>query len=97
MKATEQLSAMEMMGVDPLKRVVTPRLWAGIISMPILAILFSLVGIWGGAFVAIDLVGIDDGAYWGNMQAAVRSEERRVGKSVDRGGGRSMKKKKNKS
>lgn len=71
MKATEQLSAMEMMGVDPLKRVVTPRLWAGIISMPILAILFSLVGIWGGAFVAIDLVGIDDGAYWGNMQAAV--------------------------
>lgn len=71
MKATEQLSAMEMMGVDPLKRVVTPRLWAGIISMPILAILFSLVGIWGGAFVAIDLVGIDDGAYWGNMQTAV--------------------------
>src|SRR5690554_8058483 len=71
MKATEQLSAMEMMGVDPLKRVVTPRLWAGIISMPILAILSSLVGIWGGAFVAIDLVGIVDGAYWGNMHAAV--------------------------
>src|SRR5690554_8154629 len=62
---------MEMMGVDPLKRVITPRLWAGIISMPILAILFSLVGIWGGAFVAIDLVGIDEGAYWGNMQGAV--------------------------
>lgn len=71
MKATEQLSAMEMMGVDPLKRVITPRLWAGIISMPILAILFSLVGIWGGAFVAIDLVGIDEGAYWGNMQGSV--------------------------
>ena len=71
MKVTEQLSAMEMMGVDPLKRVITPRLWAGIISMPILALLFSLVGIWGGAFVAIDLVGIDEGAYWGNMQAAV--------------------------
>lgn len=71
MKATEQLSAMEMMGVDPLKRVVTPRLWAGIISLPILALLFSLVGIWGGAYVAIDLVGIDPGAYWGNMQSAV--------------------------
>lgn len=71
MKATEQLSAMEMMGVDPLKRVITPRLWAGIIAMPVLALLFSVVGIWGGAFVAVELVGIDDGAYWGNMQAAV--------------------------
>jgi len=71
MKATEQLTAMEMMGVDPLKRVITPRLWAGLISMPILALLFSLVGIWGGAYVAIDLVGIDEGAYWGNMQASV--------------------------
>lgn len=71
MKTTEQLSAMEMMGVDPLKRVITPRLWAGIIAMPILAVLFSLVGIWGGAFVAIDLVGVDAGAYWGNMQVAV--------------------------
>lgn len=70
MKTTEQLSAMEMMGVDPLKRVITPRLWAGFISLPILALLFSVVGIWGGAFVAIDLVGIDAGAYWGNMQAA---------------------------
>lgn len=71
MKATEQLSAMEMMGVDPLKRVITPRLWAGIISMPILALLFSTVGIWGGAFVAIDMLGIDQGAYWGNMQSSV--------------------------
>ena len=71
MKATEQLSAMEMMGVDPLKRVITPRLWAGLISMPILALIFSTVGIWGGAFVAVEMLGIDDGAYWGNMQAAV--------------------------
>ncbi len=71
MKATEQLSAMEMMGVDPFKRVITPRLWAGIISMPILALLFSTVGLWGGAFVAIDMFGIDEGAYWGNMQASV--------------------------
>ncbi|WP_221797577.1 lipid asymmetry maintenance ABC transporter permease subunit MlaE [Oceanobacter mangrovi] len=71
MKATEQLSAMEMMGVDPLKRVITPRLWAGLISMPILALIFSTVGIWGGAYVAVDMLGIDDGAYWGNMQASV--------------------------
>ncbi len=71
MKATEQLSAMEMMGVDPLKRVITPRLWAGIVSMPLLALIFSTVGIWGGAFVAVDMLGIDDGAYWGNMQASV--------------------------
>lgn len=75
MKATEQLSAMEMMGVDPFKRVITPRLWAGIISMPILALLFSTVGIWGGAFVAVDMLGIDDGAYWGNMQASVEFYE----------------------
>lgn len=71
MKATEQLSAMEMMGVDPLKRVITPRLWAGIIAVPILALLFSTVGIWGGAYVAVDMLGVDSGAYWGNMQAAV--------------------------
>jgi phospholipid/cholesterol/gamma-HCH transport system permease protein len=71
MKATEQLSAMEMMGVDPLKRIITPRLWAGIISMPILAAMFSVVGIWGGAYVGVTLLGVDEGAYWGNMQAAV--------------------------
>ncbi len=71
MKATEQISAMEMMGVDPLKRIITPRLWAGFISMPILALLFSLVGIWGGAYVGINMLGVDEGAYWGNMQASV--------------------------
>lgn len=71
MKATEQLDAMDMMGVDPISKVVRPRLWAGIISMPILAALFSVVGIWGGAFVSVDLFFIDDGAFWGNMQASV--------------------------
>ena len=71
MKATEQLSAMEMMGVDPLKRVVTPRLWAGVISVPVLVLLFSTVGIWGGAFVAVDLLGLYDGAYWSNMANTV--------------------------
>ena len=62
MKATEQISAMEMMGVDPLKRIITPRLWAGFIAMPILALLFSLVGIWGGAYVGINMLGVDEGA-----------------------------------
>jgi phospholipid/cholesterol/gamma-HCH transport system permease protein len=71
MKATEQISAMEMMGVDPLKRIITPRLWAGFIAMPILALLFSLVGIWGGAYVGINMLGVDEGSYWGNMQASV--------------------------
>lgn len=75
MKATEQLSAMEMMGVDPLKRVITPRLWAGMVAMPVLALLFNTVGIWGGAFVAVDALGIDEGAYWGNMQASVEFYE----------------------
>lgn len=75
MKATEQLSAMEMMGVDPLKRVITPRLWAGVISVPILALLFSTVGIWGGAFVAVDMLGLYDGAYWSNMSNTVEFYE----------------------
>jgi phospholipid/cholesterol/gamma-HCH transport system permease protein len=71
MKATEQLSAMEMMGVDPMQRIIAPRLWAGFLVMPVLAAMFSLVGIWGGALVAIDLLGVYDGSYWGNMQASV--------------------------
>ncbi|MCP5326871.1 MAG: lipid asymmetry maintenance ABC transporter permease subunit MlaE [Oceanospirillaceae bacterium] len=71
MKATEQLSAMEMMGVDPMQRIIAPRLWAGFLVMPVLAAMFSLVGIWGGALVAIDMLGVYDGSYWGNMQASV--------------------------
>jgi len=71
MKATEQISAMEMMGIDPLKRIITPRLWGGFIAMPILGLIFSLVGIWGGAYVGINMLGVDEGAYWGNMQASV--------------------------
>ncbi len=71
MKATEQLSSLEMIGVDPLKYVIAPRLWAGFISMPILAAIFSVVGIWGGAMVAVDWLGVYDGSYWGNMQASV--------------------------
>jgi phospholipid/cholesterol/gamma-HCH transport system permease protein len=71
MKATEQLSAMEMMAVSPIARVVAPRFWAGVISMPILALLFSMVGILGGYLVAVPLIGVDDGAFWSQMKANV--------------------------
>jgi phospholipid/cholesterol/gamma-HCH transport system permease protein len=71
MKTTEQLSAMEMMAVDPLARVVAPRFWGGIISMPLLAALFSMLGVFGAYLVGVRLIGIDAGAFWGNMQAAV--------------------------
>lgn len=71
MKTTEQLSSMEMMGVDPLWRVISPRFWAGAISMPLLAIIFSAVAIWGGYFVGVSWLGIDDGSFWSNMQASV--------------------------
>lgn len=71
MKATEQLSSMEMMAVDPLKRVIAPRLWAGLISMPLLAMIFMAVGIWGGQLVGVDWKGIDHGSFWSAMQASV--------------------------
>lgn len=71
MKATEQLSSLEMMAVDPLRRVVAPRLWAGLISMPLLAIMFSAVGILGGHLVGVDWLGVDAGSYWSIMQATV--------------------------
>lgn len=71
MKTTEQLSAMEMMAVDPLARVVAPRFWGGLISMPLLTALFSMLGIYGAYLVGVRLIGIDAGAFWGNMQAAV--------------------------
>jgi phospholipid/cholesterol/gamma-HCH transport system permease protein len=71
MKATEQLKAMDMMAIDPVARVVAPRFWAGVISMPILAALFSAMGIFGGYIVAVALVGIGPGVFWANMQSAV--------------------------
>jgi phospholipid/cholesterol/gamma-HCH transport system permease protein len=71
MKTTEQLKAMEMMAVDPVARVVAPRFWAGVISMPLLAAIFSTMGIFGGYLVGVKLIGIDAGAFWGQMQAAV--------------------------
>ena len=71
MKATEQISAMEMMAVDPMARVVAPRFWGGMISMPLLAALFSTLGIFGAYLVGVKLIGIDAGAFFGNMRAAV--------------------------
>lgn len=71
MKATEQLSSMEMIGVDPLRRIVAPRFWAGFYSMPLLALIFTAVGILGGRLVGVDWLGIYEGSYWMNMQGAV--------------------------
>ncbi|MBF7074908.1 lipid asymmetry maintenance ABC transporter permease subunit MlaE [Glaciecola sp. MH2013] len=71
MKATEQLSSLEMMAVDPLRRVIAPRFWAGVISMPLLAIIFSAIGILGGHLVGVDWLGVDAGSYWSIMQATV--------------------------
>jgi len=75
MKATEQLSGMEMMAVDPVKRVVAPRFLAGFISLPLLAAIFSAVGVAGGYFVGVGLLGVDDGAFWSQMQAKVDLHE----------------------
>jgi phospholipid/cholesterol/gamma-HCH transport system permease protein len=75
MKATEQLSGMEMMAVDPMKRVVAPRFLAGFLSMPLLAAIFSAVGVYGGYFVGVGLLGVDDGAFWSQMQAKVDLHE----------------------
>ena len=71
MKTTEQLSSMEMMAVDPLRQVIAPRFWAGVISMPLLAMLFCAVGIWGGELVGVEWKGIDHGSFWSVMQSSV--------------------------
>jgi len=71
MKTTEQLTAMDMMAVSPMARVIAPRFWAGVISMPLLAALFSAMGVFGGYLVGVVLIGVDNGAFWSQMQAAV--------------------------
>lgn len=71
MKATEQLSAMEMMAVDPYRRVIAPRFIAGVIAMPLLAALFSAIGVFGGYLVGVEMLGVNDGAFWSQMQANV--------------------------
>lgn len=71
MKTTEQLASMEMMGVDPLKRVIAPRFWAGQISLPLLALIFNCVAVLGGYMVGVEWLGVDEGAFWANMQSSV--------------------------
>lgn len=75
MKTTEQLAAMEMMAVDPIARVIAPRFWAGVISMPLLAALFSAMGVFGGYLVGVKMIGVDEGSFWSQMQAAVDIRE----------------------
>ena len=70
MKTTEQLTAMDMMAVNPIARVVAPRFWGGVISMPLLAALFSAMGVFGGWLIGVPFIGVDDGAFWSQMQAA---------------------------
>ena len=71
MRAGEQLSAMEMMAVDPVRRILAPRFCAGIIAMPVLAAVFSAVGVLGGWVVAVPLIGVDNGSFWSQMQGGV--------------------------
>lgn len=75
MKATEQLSGLEMMAVDPVRRIFTPRFFGGVVSMPLLGAMFSAVGAIGGYFVGVGLLGVDDGAFWSQMQAKVDFHE----------------------
>ena len=71
MKATEQLTAMDMMAVNPLARIMAPRFWGGVISMPLLAALFTAAGIFGGWLIGVIFIGVDEGAFWAQMQANV--------------------------
>ena len=71
MRAGEQITAMEMMAVDPVSRILAPRFWGGVIAMPLLAAVFSAVGIFGGYVVGVLLIGVDSGAFWSQMQGGV--------------------------
>jgi len=84
MKATDQLTAMQMMAVDPVRHVVAPRFLGGFIAMPLLAAMFSVIGLFGGQLIAVAQMGVDSGAYWSNMQNAValRDVSEGVWKSV---------------
>lgn len=71
MRATDQLSAMEVMAVDPIKRVVVPRFLGGVISMPLLAAIFSLIGIYGAQLIGVQIMRVDSGSFWSQMRAGV--------------------------
>jgi phospholipid/cholesterol/gamma-HCH transport system permease protein len=75
MKATEQLSGLEMMAVDPVKRILAPRFYGGLVAMPMLAAMFSALGVLGGYFVGVGLLGVDDGAFWSQMQSKIDLNE----------------------
>jgi phospholipid/cholesterol/gamma-HCH transport system permease protein len=77
MRATDQISGMEMMAVDPVRRVVAPRFIAGFLSMPLLAAIFSVmaIGVAGGHLIGVELLGVDDGAYWSQIHAQVEFED----------------------
>ncbi len=85
MKTTDQLSSMEMMGVDPLHRIIAPRLWAGMICMPLLTAIFNAVAIGGSAIVGVDWLGVDAGGFWGGMQDGVQRWED-IGKGMVKAG-----------
>lgn len=75
MKSSEQLSSLEMMAIDPLKKVIAPRFWAGVISMPLLTVMFITVGVWGGYLVGVEWKGIDEGSFWSILQASVEWQQ----------------------
>jgi len=75
MRATDQLSAMQMMAVDPVRRVVVPRFLGGVIAMPFLAVIFSAIGIYGAQLVGVQFMGVDAGSFWSQMRAAVELED----------------------
>ena len=71
MRATDQLTAMEMMAVDPLRKVIAPRFLGGIVAMPLLVAVFNVIGIFGAQLIGVQLLGVDTGAFWSQMQGAV--------------------------
>jgi phospholipid/cholesterol/gamma-HCH transport system permease protein len=71
MRATDQISAMEMMAVDPIRRVVVPRFLGGVIAMPLLAAIFSVIGIYGAQLIGVQIMGVDSGSFWSQMRASV--------------------------
>lgn len=75
MKATEQLTAMDMMAVNPIARVVAPRFWGGVLSIPLLAAIFSTVGVIGGWFIGVVVIGVDNGTFWSQMANSVDFQE----------------------
>lgn len=79
MRATDQLSAMEVMAIDPMGRIAVPRFLGGVISVPLLTAIFSAIGILGAWFVGVELMGVDNGAFWGQMQEYVETEDVREG------------------